>query len=81
MQSPDVHDLLLHETEVALFRKRMCIEKPRVVLRAETEAQWTGRAARAVACMSASYVLTALCREFPLHLPEVQQAEGDRLRE
>ena len=80
MQSPDIPDLLLHETAVARFRKQMRTEKPRVVPWAETEAQWTSRAARAVAGMNATCNLKALCRGFPERLADVQRAEGDRLR-
>ena len=39
MQSPDMPDLLLHETAVVIFRKRMRVEKPCVVPWKETEAQ------------------------------------------
>ena len=80
MQSPDMPDLLLHETAVAIFRNRMRVEKPCVVPGKETEAQWAQRAARVVDWMNASCKLKALCCEIPQRLADVQQAEGDRLK-
>ena len=80
MQSPDMPDLLLHETAVALFRKRMRSEKPCVVPWQETQAQWTERAARVVDWMNTSCNLKALCHEFPQRLAAVRDAEGDRLK-
>ena len=80
LQSPDMPDLLLHETAVAIFRKRMRTEKPLVVPWKETEAQWTERARRVIDWRNASCKLKAQCREFPKRLAEVQQAEGDKLK-
>ena len=80
MQSPDMSDLLLHETAVALFRKGMRSEKPCVAPWQETQAQWTERAARVVDWMNTSCDLTALCHEFPQRLVAVRDAEGDRLK-
>ena len=80
MQSPDMPDLLLHETAVALFRKGMRSEKPCVAPWKETQAQWTERATRVVGWMNNLCDLKALCHEFPQRLVAVQNAEGDRLK-
>ena len=54
MQSPDIPDLLLHETAVAIFHKRPRIEKPWVVPWKQTEAEWTESAARVMKWLKAS---------------------------
>ena len=47
-QSPDMGDLLVHETAVAWLRQRMMREKPVVLPWEETQEQWIQRARRAV---------------------------------
>ena len=79
-QSPDMGDLLLHETVVAWFRQRMKVEKPAVVPWEETQAQWTQRARRVVRYINENYDVAALCREFPHRLQKVVDSEGERLR-
>ena len=79
-QSPDMGDLLLHETVVAWFRQRMKVEKPAVVPWEETQAQWIQRARRVVKYINENYDVAALCREFPHRLQKVVDGEGERLR-
>ena len=45
-QSPDMGDVLLRETAVAWFRRRMTAERPVCVPWGETRAQWAHRAKR-----------------------------------
>ena len=79
-QSPDMGDLLLHETAVAWFRKRMRAERPEVVPWEETPVQWTKRARKVVASINQEYDVAGLCREFPQRLRDVVDSEGERLR-
>ena len=79
-QSPDMGDLLLHETAVSWFRSKMRREKPAVVPWMETRAQWKVRAARCVREINAEYDVAGLCREFPARLLDCQEREGDRIR-
>ena len=80
LQSPDMPDLLLHETAVALFRARMRREKPAVVPWQETTAQWAERAGRAVQWMNAECDLESSRKEFPGRLEGVLESDGERLR-
>ena len=79
-QSPDMGDVLLHETAVAWFRKRMRAEKPEVVPWQESPEQWARRCRRIVASMNKDYDVAGLCRQFPTRLQEVIESEGERLR-
>ena len=80
-QSPDMGDVLLHETAVSWFRKRMREEKPDVAPWQETEEQWAQRANRSVARMNKDYDVAGLCRQFRNRLQDVVDSEGDRLRQ
>ena len=64
-QSPDMPDLLLHETAVAQFRQRIRKEKPIVRPWLETSQQWTDRARKVVQWMNDNYDLEGLCKDFP----------------
>ena len=79
-QSPDMGDLLLHETAVSWFRSKMRREKPAVLPWEETRAQWKVRAAKCVKAINKEYDVAGLCREFPARLLECQDREGDRIR-
>ena len=79
-QSPDMPDLLLHETAVSWFRKGMKKERPEVLPWLETQAQWTKRARKVVAHINATHDVAGLCREFPQRLRSVVDGEGERLR-
>lgn len=79
-QSPDMPDLLLHETAVAWFRKGMKQEKPEVLPWLETQALWTQRARKVVAHINSRYDVAGLCREFPQRLQKVVDGQGERLR-
>ena len=79
-QSPDMGDLLLHETVVSLFRSKMRREKPVVVPWAETRAQWTARAAKCLREINAKYNAPGLGREFPSRLQQCKEKGGERLR-
>ena len=46
-QSPDMPDLLLHETAVAWFRRKLSKQRPTCVPWEETQVQWAARARRA----------------------------------
>ena len=80
LQSPDMPDILLHETAVAMFRKRMRAERPAVLPWMETTAQWAERASRVVQWMNAECELGALCKGFPGRLEGVIKSDGERLR-
>ena len=79
-QAPDMGDILLHETGVSWFRKRMREEKPVVKPWLETYEQWTERARRAVQGINADYDVRGLCKQFPGRLAKCVAKEGDRLR-
>ena len=79
-QSPDMGDVLLHETAVAWFRKKMRQYKPEVLPWMETVEMWTLRARRAVASINKEYDGAGLCREFPSRLQCVAEGLGERLR-
>jgi hypothetical protein len=79
-QSPDMGDLLLHETVVAWFRSRMRRERPVVRPWEETRAQWATRAARCMRAVNAECDVAGLCREFPARLQACLEQGGDRLR-
>ena len=78
-QSPDMGDVLLHETAVAWFRKLMRQEKPEVLPWEETQEQWAKRARKVVATANRNYDVAGLCHEFPTRLRDVIDREGDRL--
>ena len=78
-QSPDMPDVLLHETAVAIFRKRMRQQKPVVAPWKETLEQWTERAENAVAWMNSDCDLGSLCRKFPERLRRLRENGGERL--
>ena len=79
-QSPDMGDVLLHETAVAWFRKRMRTERPEVLPWEETQDMWVKRARRAVAAINQEYDVAGLCREFPERLQDLVDGGGERLR-
>ena len=79
-QSPDMGDVLLHETAVSWFRTKMKHAKPDVVPWEETTAQWTKRARRVIRTINSSHDVAGLSREFPSRLIDVIDREGDRLR-
>ena len=79
-QSPDMGDLLLHETAVARFRSKMRREKPVTVPWEETRTQWAARAARCVRQINIDNDVAGLCREFPMRLQECIDSEGERSR-
>ena len=78
-QSPDMGDVLLHETTVSWFRQRMRKEKPEVAPWEETQEQWTRRARRVIRYVNQEYDVAGLCREFPSRLADVIERQGDRL--
>ena len=79
-QSPDMPDLLLHETAVAWFRKSMTQQPPACVPWEETPAQWTTRARQAVTFMNENYRVDRLCQQFPQRLRACRDSDGERLR-
>ena len=79
VQSPDMGDVLLHETVVAWFRKRMREEPPAGAPWEETQRGWGVRARRAVAAINENCQVSALCREFPQRLQALVDGEGKRL--
>ena len=78
-QAPDMGDVLLHETAVSWFRKRMAKERPDGLPWQESMEQWARRARRVVAAVNREYDVSGLCREFRAGLEDVVCREGDRL--
>ena len=78
-QSPDMGDVLLHETAVAWFRKLMRKEKPEVAPWEETQEQWTRRARSVIRQVNQEYAVPGLCKEFSSRLADVIERQGDRL--
>ena len=79
-QSPDMPDMLLHETAVAWFRNVMRKSPPEVLPWEETQALWTRRAKKAVTYVNKEYDVAGLCREFPSRLKDVMDGAGERLK-
>ena len=79
-QSPDMGDLLLHETAVSWFRARMKKAKPVTLPWEETRAQWEARAQRCVQSINAECNAHGLCHDFPARLRDCLGRGGDRLR-
>ena len=78
-QSPDMGDVLLHETAVSWFRGRLRKAKPEVLPWLETRAQWTERAKRVLREVNAEYEVRNLCLEMPARIKELNELKGDRL--
>ena len=79
-QSPDMGDLLLHETAVAWLRKGMAKEKPDVLPWEETTQQWTQRVRRVVRKINEDFDVRSLCRQFRARLEATVATQGERLR-
>ena len=79
-QSPDMPDLLLHETSVAWFRKKMRKQRPVCTPWEETQAQWIARARLVVAHVNANHRVDRLCQQFPQRLQACKDSAGERLR-
>ena len=79
-QSPDMPDLLLHETAVAWFRKKMRKQRPVCAPWEETHAQWIARARLVVAHVNANHRVDKLCQQFPQRLQACKDSAGERLR-
>ena len=79
-QSPDMGDLVLHETAVSWFRSALLKTKPEVLPWQETQEQWARRARKAIAHINKEYDVIGLCREFPTRLSDVVKGRGERLR-
>ena len=79
-QSPDMGDMLLHETAVAWFRRRMRAERPVCVPWEETRVQWAHRAKRVLDHINSHYDVAGLCRQFPESLHAVTDSGVERLR-
>ena len=79
-QSPDMGDMLLHETAVAWLRQGLKSEKPRVVPWEETQLQWGQRASQVVRRINANFDVKGLCSEFPRRLSAAETGNGERLR-
>ena len=78
-QSPDMADVLLHETAVSWFRNVLRKSKPDVLPWQENQAQWAQRAHKAIREINRDYDVAGLCRQFPARLQEVVDGEGERL--
>ena len=79
-QSPDMPDLLLHETAVAWFRRKLSKQRPVCPPWEVTQAQWAVRARQVVAFANENYRADWLCQQFPRRLRACQEKEGERLR-
>ena len=73
-------DVLLHETAVALFRKRMRYDLAMVMHWKETPQQWAARAKATVKKANMEYELSASCNEFPTRLRALVDNHGRRLK-
>ena len=73
-------DLLLHETAVAWFRRKLSKELPVCVPWEETQAQWAARARQVVAFLNKNYRVDKLCQQFPQRLEACRNSDGERLR-
>ena len=78
-QSPDMGDVLLHETAVSWFRTAMRKTKPEVLPWEETQELWVRRARKAIAHVNKEYDALGLCRQFPERLRNVVDGKGERL--
>ena len=78
-QSPDMPDLLLHETAVAWFRRKLSKQRPVCAPWEETQAQWTARARQVVAFINDSYRVDRLCKQFPGRFRACKDSDGERL--
>jgi len=78
-QSPDMADVLLHETAVAWFRKRMIAEPPVVAPWDESREQWLQRAQKCMRYVNQEYDVAGRCREFPRRLQDLVDRGGGRL--
>ena len=78
-QSPDMPDLLLHETAVSWFRLRMSKERPVCLPWHETDAQWIARARKVCDAINYTYDVPSLCRAFPDRLSRALECDGERL--
>lgn len=79
-QSPDMGDMLLHETAISWVRKGMRAASPEVVPWEETPEMWTARIRKVVRAINAEFEVAALCREFPDRLQLCADSDGERLR-
>ena len=79
-QSPDMPDLLLHETAVAWFRRKLSKERPTCVPWEETRVQWTARARQVVAFLNENYRVDRLCQQFPQRLRACKDHDGECLK-
>jgi hypothetical protein len=79
-QSPDMGDMLLHETAVSWLRNCLRKIKPNGLPWEETQPECARRARTAAAWVNANYDVAGLCREFPSRLQDVIDCEGERLR-
>ena len=79
-QSPDMGDLLLHETAVSWFRSQMRREKPIKLPWEETREEWIARANVCVRRINAKYDGDGLCHRFLTRLRDCKNLDGGRLR-
>ena len=70
--------MLLHETAVAWFRRKMKVLRPEVVPWLEMPDMWARRARQAVREIRRDYDVAGLCREFPERLTAVRNGDGGR---
>ena len=65
VQAPDMPDVLLHETAVAMFRNRLRRERPAVLPWEETQEQWACRADKVVQWLNGALQLERPVPEVP----------------
>ncbi len=78
-QSPDMPDLLLHETAVGWLRGVLRRTKPEVKPWLETPAQWSRWVMKALDEVDHNYDAEGLCQQFSDRVEECFAAEGERL--
>ena len=79
-QSPDMGDVLLHETAVSWFRRRLHKAKPEVLPWLESREQWAARAKRVMRAVNAECEVRNLCLEMPERIQSLISLKGDRLK-
>ena len=77
-QSGDAQEVMLHETAVALLRRRLALTLPRRPW-LETREAYCTRLKDQAAFINVHYNMEGLCKEFPLRLQKVIEHDGGRI--
>ena len=80
-QPADLADVLLHESAVPTFRRRLTATPPVVKPWLETHVQFKARVAKVVKEANKHGKWDRLCCEYPARIDALIEKEGDRLRQ